>query len=164
MRFTLGLLMTTHNICFLREIRKKSIFRQVNLAWTVDFDSLLVHGKVIKFDNSTKAMSHLFQYGFIQWWLMLLHVFTWNMFCSYSSSQIKQRHHTRLGIWFFIQSLVDAIAVTWWTISVSITIPWSIHIGLIILPAASVPVHVWLIIRGWKFQPRQDLEISYISF
>ena len=29
-----ALLMNTHNICFLPEIRQMSIFRQVNLGWT----------------------------------------------------------------------------------------------------------------------------------
>ena len=42
--------MSTHNICFLREIRKMPIFGQVNLVGQVDSDHLLVREQVVKFD------------------------------------------------------------------------------------------------------------------
>ena len=46
--------MSTHSICFLREIKKKCQFSgKYILVGQVDFDHLLVHGQVIKFDNST---------------------------------------------------------------------------------------------------------------
>ena len=46
--------MSTHNICFLREIRKKCQFPGKKiLVGQVDFDHLLVHGQVIKLDNSS---------------------------------------------------------------------------------------------------------------
>ena len=47
--------MSNHNIRFLREIRKMSIFGKVNLGLTseVNFDHFLIRGQVIKFDNST---------------------------------------------------------------------------------------------------------------
>ena len=50
--------MSTHNICFLQEIRKKiSIFGQVNLVGQMAFDHLLVRGRVMKFDISTALPS-----------------------------------------------------------------------------------------------------------
>ena len=39
--------MSTHNIRFLREIRKMSIFEQINLGVTSDFDQLLFLGQAI---------------------------------------------------------------------------------------------------------------------
>ena len=58
-------LVSTHNICFLREIRKNVNFRaskscvgQKKKKKKVDFDHLLVCGQVIKFDNSS-VFGHL---------------------------------------------------------------------------------------------------------
>ena len=46
--------MNSHNKCLRREIRKMSVYGQVNLAWTqVDFDQLFVRGHEIKFHNFT---------------------------------------------------------------------------------------------------------------
>ena len=51
--------MSTHNICFLREIRKMTIFGKVNLGRQADFDHLLVRGQVIKFGNSSSLQKVL---------------------------------------------------------------------------------------------------------
>ena len=45
--------MSTHNVCFLEEIRKECQFSGKKiLVGQVDFDHLLVRGQVIMFDNS----------------------------------------------------------------------------------------------------------------
>ena len=54
--------MSSHNIYFLWEIRKMSIFWASKLVGQVDFDHLLVRGQVIKFNNSTPMPSWFFRH------------------------------------------------------------------------------------------------------
>ena len=46
--------MSTHNICFPREIKKNASFR----VGEVDFDRVFVRRQVIKFENSTTRTKH----------------------------------------------------------------------------------------------------------
>ena len=55
------LLMSTKKCMFSSTNKKISIFKQVNLVLTSDFDNLLVCGKVTKFDNSTTLLSLVIQ-------------------------------------------------------------------------------------------------------